>query len=388
MISRRGRQKTNPYRGAVSTWVGTALFVTMSLTPEEKKRLFGLFSNVKNDLKKDNGSWQRNTNSDILIVDGTNTFLRCWSAIPSMGDNGDHNGGVVGFLKSVGAAIKLLHPTRCIVVFDGAGGSFKRRKLFPQYKERRAGKMRLNRSYEDNVSGDEEERSRTRQYLRLVDYLQYVPINILSVDHVEADDVIAFLATETFKDSKNVSIMSSDRDFLQLTAGNIRVWSPTKKRLYGPAEVLQDYGIHPNNFVMFRAMDGDDSDNIDGIEGAGPKTIVKCFPFLCEERIYTLDEVVKHAEANIDRYKVYERVVNGRSILERNIALMQLRETSLTTISQLYCTERLETANIPKLDRGAFIKMLAEDRMVNNFPSYQTWLTEIFGAMDSVTRKS
>jgi DNA polymerase I len=219
------------------------------LSPEEKKKLFGLFNNVKKDVEQDHVNWKRNTNSDILIVDGTNTFLRCWSAIPSMGDNGDHNGGIVGFLKSVGAAIKLLRPTRCIVVFDGAGGSFKRRKLFPQYKERRAGKIRLNRAYEDNVDADDEDKNRTRQYIRLVDYLQHVPVNVLSVDHVEADDVIAFLAVDTFKESRNVSIMSSDKDFLQLTGGNIRVWSPTKKRVYGPSEVLEEYW---KNMVFIR----------------------------------------------------------------------------------------------------------------------------------------
>lgn len=357
----------------------------MQLTAEDKKRLFGILNNSKS---QEPVNWQRNTNSDILIVDGTNTFLRCWCANPSMGDNGDHNGGVTGFLKSIGYAIKLLNPSRCIVVFDGAGGSFKRRKLFPQYKERRAGKIRLNRTYEEVSDGDEEDKGRTRQYIRLIDYLQRVPINILSVDHVEADDVIAFMAVDTFKESKNVSIMSSDKDFLQLTGGNIRVWSPTKKRIYGPAEVLADYNIHPNNFVMFRAMDGDASDNIDGIPGAGPKTIVKCFPFLTEEKPATLDDIIAHATARKDDMKVYAKVIEGRSILERNIALMQLRDTSLTTIAQLHVTECLETAKIPRLDRSGFVKLMTEDRMVNNLPNYQSWLNEVFSGMDNVTRIS
>ena len=56
--------------------------------------------------------------------------------------------------------------------------------------------------------------------------------------------------------------MSSDKDFLQLCTGNVVVYSPTKKRIYGPAEVLDEYKIHPNNFVLYRALDGDDSDNV------------------------------------------------------------------------------------------------------------------------------
>lgn len=358
----------------------------MNLTPEEKKRLYGILNTSKAEIADNHVNWQRNTNSEILVVDGTNTFLRCWSAIPSMGDNGEHNGGVVGFLKSIGYAIKLLNPTRCIILFDGAGGSLKRRKLFPEYKERRKNKIRLNRTYEESVDGDDEDRNRTRQYLRLVDYLQKLPVNMISIDNVEADDVIAFIATDTFRDAKNVSIMSADKDFLQLTGGNIRVWSPTKKRIYGPAEVLQDYGIHPNNFVLFRALDGDPSDNIDGIPGAGPKTIVKCFPFLAEEKVHTMDEIIAHAEARKDNLKIYAKVAEGRSILDRNVELMQLRNTFMTTIAQLHVTECLETPKIPRLDRSAFIKMMTEDRMVNNFPSYQSWLNEVFSAMDGVTR--
>ena len=78
---------------------------------------------------------------------------------------------------------------------------------------------------------------------------------MISLDNVEADDTIAFCATEYFKDYI-VNIMSSDKDFLQLVDENIKVWSPSKKKLYCPQNVLDEYGIHPYNFVIFRAMDG------------------------------------------------------------------------------------------------------------------------------------
>ena len=100
----------------------------MELSQQEKSRLYGILQNMKGSPKKD---WRRDTNSVVLLVDGTNTFMRCWCANPAMDENGNHTGGVVGFLKSVGYAIKLLAPTRCVVIFDGVGGSFKRRKIFP-----------------------------------------------------------------------------------------------------------------------------------------------------------------------------------------------------------------------------------------------------------------
>ena len=358
----------------------------MNLTPEELNRLRIVMQSRKAELQNAHQNWKRTTNSDVLLVDGTNTFIRCWSANPAMDDNGNHTGGIVGFLKSLGYAIKTLAPTRCIIVFDGVGGSLKRRQLFPQYKEKRAGKLRLNRAYEDMSEPSSEEESCRKQYIRLLHYLQTLPVNLVSVNHVEADDVIAYLATEYFKKSRKVFIMSSDKDFLQLCTGNVVVYSPTKKRIYGPAEVLDEYKIHPNNFVLYRALDGDDSDNVNGIEGAGPKTIVKHFPWLNEEKEHTVDEIVHHATNLRNKYKVCENIAEGRIIIDRNIELMQLRNTALSSQSQLYCYERMDTKNIPKLDRNAFYKLVREDMVDSNLPNYVTWVTEIFSPLDNVVR--
>jgi 5'-3' exonuclease len=304
-----------------------------------------------------------------------------------MDQNGNHVGGVVASLKSLGYAIKLLYPTRCIVVFDGIGGSFKRRKLYPDYKKGRKGKIRLNREYGEESDNLSEEENCKRQYIKFINYLQTLPINILSLDHCEADDVISYLALENFKDSHKAYIMSSDKDFLQLCNDKINVYSPTKKRIYGPAEVLGEYNIHPNNFVMFRAMDGDDSDNINGIMGAGLKTIVKHFPWLNEEKIHTVDEVVAQAQTLQKKYKVCEKIVEGKSIIERNCALMQLKDTALTTVAQLHCKERLETKNIPHLDRGSFFKLVREDRIDANLPNHTQWIGEVFNSLNSAVRE-
>lgn len=359
----------------------------MELTAEERAELKSVYAQAKNGLAKahEERRWERHTNSDILIIDGFNTYMRCWSAINSLNDNGDHTGGIVGFFRSIGYAIKLFHPTRCIVAFDGIGGSFKRRKIFPEYKAQRKNRIRLNRVYEDQSTWAEEQKNCFMQLARLDHYLQLLPVNILRLDHVEADDTIAYCAVDTFKNSK-VVIMSSDRDFLQLVNDRIKIWSPTKKILYGPAEVIRDYGIHPNNFVLFRAIDGDISDCIDGVKGAGLKTILKCFPFLVEEKIYTLDDIINYATANQKKYKIYEKIVEGKSIIERNISLMQLKNSLLTTAAQLMVNELLETPQIPHMNRNGFVRLIVEDGMVNNFPDHQSFLTECFGALDFVVR--
>jgi 5'-3' exonuclease len=358
----------------------------MELNKEEKSKLFSIFENIKGDLNKESSSLSTNRtlNSNVLLVDGTNTFFRCWSANPMMNDHGMHVGGVAGFLKSVGYAIKLVNPTRCVIVFDGAGGSLKRKKLFPEYKEHKHVKIRLNRIYEEDSVLEEEEKNLKKQMFRTVEYLMHLPVNQLMINQIEADDTIAYCAVQCFKEK--VVIMSSDKDFLQLVDNRISVWSPTKKRLYGIPEVLADYGIHPFNFVLFRAMDGDASDNIPGIEGAGPKTIIKRFPFLSENKEHTIKDILDYSKEHVGEYKLYDRVIEQESVLERNYYLMQLKETQISTVAQLHINDCLNSENRPKLDRYNFVKLITEDRMWNNIPNYGNWLTEVFGGLDSLIK--
>lgn len=355
------------------------------LTPEERNRLNSFLKNIKKE-DSDPKTAKQKANNNILIVDGNNLFIRSFEATTYMNDNGDHTGGIVASLKSLGAAIKQLYPSRCIVVFDGVGGSYKRKQIYPDYKAHRSSKIRLNRAYEEMSDSNSEDENRVQQYLRFIEYLQILPVNILSIDHVEADDVIAYLALDYFKDSPKITIMSTDKDFLQLCSPTINVYSPTKKKTYTVNEVLDEYKIHPNNFVMFRAMDGDPSDNIEGIERAGNKTLVKHFPWLNEEKIHTIDEIVLKATDLRNKYVVCENIVINRSIIERNYALMQLKDTALTTIAQLKCNEILAEAKIPMLDRGSFFKMVREDRLSNNMPNHTFWVDECFGYLNNVVR--
>ena len=61
-------------------------------------------------------------NDRVLIVDALNSWLRVWSSIPLISENGEHIGGIVGFLRSIGVNIRDFNPTRCLIVFDGKGG--------------------------------------------------------------------------------------------------------------------------------------------------------------------------------------------------------------------------------------------------------------------------
>ena len=295
-----------------------------------------------------------------------------------------HTGGISGFLKSIGYAIKLIQPDRCVVIFDGPGGSLKRRKIFPEYKAHRKTKIRLNRIYEENHTGlATEEVAMKRQLQRTVMYLHNLPVNMLSLDNVEADDTIAF-CTHFFKND-NVSIMSADKDFLQLVSDRVKAWSPSKKKLYGPAEVISEYGIHPYNFAIYRAIDGDVSDNIPGIKGCALKTIIKAFPFLAEPRKVLLSEVYKHCENNSGKLKIYDAISEEKSTVDRNYELMQLDDTLLSTYSQTHIIDILN-GEVPKINRIEFVRLMGEDKMWNAIPGAGNWLTECFNKLGSLVR--
>jgi len=348
-------------------------------TSSEKKKLFSLFENIKEDVRV--SGIQKTTNSDILIVDGLNTFIRSFMAVPSMNDDGMHTGGIAGFLKSVGYAIKLLNPTRVIVVFDGNGGSQKRRKIYPEYKKRRKTRIKFNRTYEDMSNSDIEQKNLKMELLRLINYLDVLPITVMAIDNIEADDTIAYLAEQTFKNS-NVTIMSADKDFLQLASDKIKIWSPTKKKIYGCKEIVDEYGITCNNFIFYRSMEGDDSDNIPGIHGAGLKTIIKCFPFLADERKSSLQEIYNYAENNKSKYKIYDKVLSEKLTLERNFELMQLKDTQIQSFTQLRI-EEIINKSVPQINKLTFSKLINEDKMWNNLPNYMVWLNETWGKVNS-----
>jgi len=352
-----------------------------NISNNDKSRIFSLFENMKKENQFT--GIKKSSDSDILLIDFYNLFLRSFMAIPSMNNNGIHVGGIAGFLKTIGAAIKLLSPTRVIIVIDGKGGSMKRRKIYPNYKGGRSTKLRFNRSYEDMSSVELEEQGLKKQLLRTVSYLDALPVTCIAIDHVEADDVIAYIANDYYKD-KNVYIASCDKDFLQLASDRIKIWSPTKKKLYGSADIANEYNISCQNFINYRVLEGDASDNIDGIRGAGLKTILKCFPIFKNDKQYSIQEIINYSDTNKGKLKLYDTIIENRSILERNYQLMQLFDTQIQSFTQLEINEKLDKP-VPKLNKLKFLRLVGEDGMNNNLENSGVWLGECFSRLNNYT---
>ena len=215
----------------------------------------------------------------VLIVDAMNTFLRSFAIINHINPKGNHIGGLTGFLKSLGFAIKHTNPTRVIIVFEGAGSTQNKKNLYPDYKGNR--KLKRITNFDGFSNQAEESESIENQLLRLVEYLQCLPLDITSIDRAEADDTMAYLATK-LSDENEVVIMSSDQDFLQLVNDQITIYSLTKKKFYNPERVKEEYGLPPQNYLQMKILLGDSSDNVPGVPKLGPKKLLKNFPELQE----------------------------------------------------------------------------------------------------------
>lgn len=262
----------------------------------------------------------------ILIFDGLNTFIRNYAVVPEMDINGEPVGGLVGMLRSVKSMIRDVRPSRTVVVWDGPGGSRKRRGIMSEYKAGR--KPKLNRQY-DFESPEDGQRNFQQQYLRLRRFLENLGITQIEIADIEADDVIAFLCGHMETGVEKV-VVTSDKDMFQLVDSKTLVYSPTKKLYYTSARITETFGVLPTNFIYMKVLDGDNSDNVKiaELKGLGPKTIVKLFPFL-GERDSSLAEIVKHCEDNLEcknksSASWYRKILDQKETLYRNAKLMQL----------------------------------------------------------------
>jgi len=350
----------------------------------DKSKIFSLFQEFSEEQRAELDA-DRTINSDALLIDGMNTFMRVWSMYPTTNDNGDHIGGYTGFLKSIGHAIRLRKPTRCIVVFDGKGGSARRRKIFPDYKMKKNVRFRVNRALSLDMDQTEESGSMKSQIVKLIQYLNMLPVTTICMDNVEADDVMALLARSYFSGlGKKCTIMSTDKDFLQLVDEDVTVYSPTKRTVYTPEKVLHEYGIHPNNFLLYRTIDGDRGDNIDGIKGIGEKKLKTAFPELATNQKLSTEHLTKISEDKIKEMPLYKNFLKeeNQQLLKRNYDLMQLKDSILPASMQTKVFDHVDSS-VTELNKFEFSKKFAEDQLWAAFPNHHNWLMETWTVLNN-----
>ncbi|MDA0341518.1 MAG: DNA polymerase I [Proteobacteria bacterium] len=194
--------------------------------------------------------------SHFYLVDGSGFIFRAFHALPPMSRaDGTPTNAVFGFTNMLIKLIEDLHADHCAVIFDTSRKTF-RSEIYDQYKAHRPP------APEELVPQFDIIRQAVKAF------------NVASVEMhgFEADDLIATYATLARAAGAEVTIVSSDKDLMQLVGPDVTMYDPMKNREIGAPEVLEKFGVAPDKVIDVQALAGDSVDNVPGVPGIGVKT--------------------------------------------------------------------------------------------------------------------
>jgi len=303
----------------------------------------------------------RNSNNSrkrVVIIDALNMYFRAYIVDPSKSLNGDPIGGFKGFLKILQKLMRDTNPNHVVICWDGPGGSQKRKSIVKEYKEGRK-PIRLNRDIR-NLSEEEEIENKIWQQTRLFEYLNAVPVIQLMLEGVEADDIISHVSQHQMYAGWEKVIVSSDKDFFQLCDSQTIVYRPIQKEVVTVNSLVKDHGIHPKNFALARAIAGDKSDNLPGVDGVGLPTVSKRLPFLANDKSHTLSDVYDHCSTTESNVKAYENIVKQFDKVKLNYKMMQLY-SPIISVQGVYKLDNSLKNFVWSFNKTGFRKMMIED---------------------------
>ncbi|MGH7880952.1 MAG: 5'-3' exonuclease, partial [Candidatus Binataceae bacterium] len=196
----------------------------------------------------------------LFLVDGSGYIFRAYHALPPLTRKSDglQVNAVLGFcnmLWKLLAEMKADKPTHLAVVFDKSEKTF-RTEFYPDYKAHRPD------APEDLIP----------QFPLIRDAVRAFEIPCLEQRGYEADDLIATYARLASEAKATTTIVSSDKDLMQLVGSSVTMYDTMKDRRIGAAEVMEKFGVGPEKVIEVQALIGDSSDNVPGVPGIGVKT--------------------------------------------------------------------------------------------------------------------
>jgi len=196
----------------------------------------------------------------LVLIDGPNYVFRAFHAVKHNLSNskGEPTNAVFGYVQMLRGILKDLSPTHVAVIFDPKGGTF-RNEMYADYKAHRPPMP------EDLVP----------QWQHVFDVTDAFNISRICVENYEADDVIATLAKQAEAKDWDVSIVSTDKDLMQLVSAKVWMLDTMRHKEYGMDEVKEKWGVEPVRVHDLLALAGDSADNIPGVPGIGPKTALE-----------------------------------------------------------------------------------------------------------------
>ena len=271
----------------------------------------------------------------FYLVDGSGYIFRAYYALPPLSRKSDGlpTGAVSGFCSML---FKLLEdarsddsknkPTHFAVIFDSARKNF-RNEIYSEYKANRA-------EAPDDLAPQFE-------YIRKsVEAFNLPSIELLNY---EADDLIATYAKKIIESGAKVTVISSDKDLMQLVSTKIRLFDPMKSKVIGEKEVFEKFGVKPNQVIDVQSLAGDSSDNIPGVPGIGVKTAAEL----------------------INKYKNLDTLLKKASEIKQN----KRRETLIANKDKALLSKKLVTLKddvpIKNKPNEFLIKKINKDKLYN-----------------------
>ena len=322
-----------------------------------------------------------------LLVDGNNALLIGFHGVKDLYNNGEHLGGIYHFINTLRKFLEKHNHDKVVVFWDGDSNSSIRKSIYPQYKEnRRQGDMNEYK-YESYLY----QKSRIKQYL------EEIFVRQVEMHDNEADDLIAYYC-KISKDEK-IIIFSADKDLTQLISEHVTIYSPITKQYFKSGDMISmnKVDIPHYNVLLTKIFTGDKSDNIEGIQGLGEKTLVKFFPQV-QKKPCTMEEILDCAR-NLLQDKPSKTFTNlltgktkstilGEEFYTTNKKIVDLTNPLITTDGKKL-VEQILTDTIDPTDRGYknLMRMMVEDGLFKYLPKNdEAWVNFLTPFM-KLTRK-
>ena len=284
-----------------------------------------------------NPSDKSRAGNPLILVDGSSYLYRAYHALPPLMTSKNQPTGAIRGVISMIKKILEDHPKSLLgIIFDAKGKTF-RNEMYKDYKANRP-------PMPDDL---------VQQIEPIFSIIKALGIKVISVEGVEADDVIGTLANMADKIGHQTVISTGDKDLTQLVNKHIKVVNTMSDELLDEKGVEKKFGVKPNLIIDYLALVGDSSDNIPGVEKVGPKTAVK---WLQEHG--NLDNIIKNSE-NIPG-KVGENLRNGLDQLKLSKKLVTIKKDVNLKIS-------LDDLKVDKEDKKSLEKIYTE-------LEFKTWL--------------
>ncbi len=289
----------------------------------------------------------------LLLIDGHSIINRAFYGVPMLTNSeGLHTNGIYGFLNMMFKAIDDEKADALIVAFDLKAPTF-RHKMFDGYKGTRKPMPQELRE----------------QVPVLKELLKAMHISIVTCEGYEADDILGTLSVMGEKAGYEVTILSGDRDLLQLATEHVKISIPKTKATgtiienYYPEQVKELYQVSPTAFIDVKALMGDASDNIPGVPGIGEKTAVKIISaYDSIENAYAHVDELKPAKASKNLKEFYDQAVLSKKLAAINVNAPIENPIADASLNDIFSNEAYTM--LKKLEFKNILSRFNQDRIV------------------------